>query len=63
MIASRNILMLTIAMAALALAGGAQAEVGKVRVSRQFGLPYLPMIVIEDQRLLRSEERRVGKEC
>ena len=60
MIASRNILMLTIAMAALALAGGAQAEVGKVRVSRQFGLPYLPMIVIEDQRLLEKHAKAAG---
>jgi NitT/TauT family transport system substrate-binding protein len=60
MIASRNILMLTIAMAALALAGGAQAEVGKVRVSRQFGLPYLPMIIIEDQRLLEKHAKAAG---
>src|ERR1700733_6650523 len=60
MIASRNILMLTIAMAALALAGGAQAEVGKVRVSRQFGLPYLPMIVIEDQHLLEKHAKAAG---
>jgi NitT/TauT family transport system substrate-binding protein len=60
MIASRNILKLAVAMAALALAGGAQAEVGKVRVSRQFGLPYLPMIVIEDQHLLEKHAKAAG---
>jgi NitT/TauT family transport system substrate-binding protein len=62
MIASGKILRLTVAMAALALAGGAQAEVGKVRVSRQFGLPYLPMIVIEDQHLLEKHAKAAGVE-
>jgi len=60
MIGSRTILM-TVALAALTVAtGGAQAEVGKVRVSRQFGLPYLPMIVIEDQHLLEKQARALG---
>jgi NitT/TauT family transport system substrate-binding protein len=31
-----------------------------VRVSRQFGLPYLPMIVIEDQRLLEKHAKAAG---
>jgi hypothetical protein len=35
------------ALIAAAVAGSAQAEVNKVRMSKQFGLPYLPMIVIE----------------
>ena len=60
MIAARKILKLTIAMVALAIAGTAQAEVGKVRVSRQFGLPYLPMIVIEDQHLLEKNAKAAG---
>jgi NitT/TauT family transport system substrate-binding protein len=45
---------------AAVLAGGAQAEVNKVRVSRQFGLPYLPMIVIEDQHLLEKNAKAMG---
>jgi NitT/TauT family transport system substrate-binding protein len=51
-------------MAALTAAtlGGAQAEAGKVRVSRQFGLPYLPMIVIEDQHLLEKNAKALGIE-
>lgn len=59
MMASRKILVTT-ALMALAIAGAAQAEVGKVRVSRQFGLPYLPMIVIEDRHLLEKNAKAAG---
>ena len=59
MMVSRKILVTT-ALMALAIAGAAQAEVGKVRVSRQFGLPYLPMIVIEDQHLLEKNAKAAG---
>lgn len=48
------------ALAAALVAAGAQAEVSKVRVSRQFGLPYLPMIVIEDQHLLEKNAKAAG---
>lgn len=58
--ASRKILVGMVALAALVVAGGAQAEVSKVRVSRQFGLPYLPMIVIEDQHLLEKHAKALG---
>ena len=40
------------ALFAAAIVGAAQAEVTEVRMSKQFGLPYLPMIVIEAQQLL-----------
>jgi hypothetical protein len=45
----RLLKILSVALAGALVAGSAQAEVAKVRVSRQFGLPYLPMIVIEAQ--------------
>lgn len=51
---------LSVALAGALVAGGAQAEVGKVRVSRQFGLPYLPMIVIENQHLLEKNAKALG---
>ena len=51
---------MTVALATLVVAGSAQAEVSKVRVSRQFGLPYLPMIVIEDQHLLEKHAKALG---
>ena len=47
-------------IAAALVAGGAQAEVSKVRISRQFGLPYLPMIVIEDQHLIEKNAKAAG---
>jgi NitT/TauT family transport system substrate-binding protein len=55
-----KILWLMAALTAALVAAGAQAEVSKVRVSRQFGLPYLPMIVIEDQHLLEKNAKAVG---
>jgi NitT/TauT family transport system substrate-binding protein len=58
--ASRKILAGIVALAALAVASTAQAEVSKVRVSRQFGLPYLPMIVIQDQHLLEKHAKALG---
>jgi NitT/TauT family transport system substrate-binding protein len=47
---------------ASAIASSAQAEVSKVRISRQFGLPYLPMIVIEDQKLIEKYAKTAGLE-
>ena len=46
--------------ATLLLAGGVQAEVKEVRLSKQHGLPYLPMIVIEDQKLIEKQAAKAG---
>jgi NitT/TauT family transport system substrate-binding protein len=51
---------LMVALAAALVAATAQAEVGKVRISRQYGLPYLPMIIIEDQHLLEKNAKAAG---
>jgi NitT/TauT family transport system substrate-binding protein len=48
------------ALIAAAFVGSSQAEVSKVRISRQFGLPYLPMIVIEDQHLIEKNAKAAG---
>jgi NitT/TauT family transport system substrate-binding protein len=45
---------------ALLFAGGARAEVNEVRLSKQHGLPYLPMIVIEDQKLIEKQAAKAG---
>src|SRR5450755_5075829 len=45
---------------AVAVAGSAQAEVNEVRMSKQFGLPYLPMIVIEVQQLIEKNAKAAG---
>ena len=56
----RSLKILSVALACVFVAGAAQAEVAKVRVSRQFGLPYLPMIVIEAQHLLEKNAKALG---
>jgi NitT/TauT family transport system substrate-binding protein len=48
------------ALIAAAVAGSAQADVNKVRMSKQFGLPYLPMIVIEVQKLIEKNAKAAG---
>src|ERR1700692_4673237 len=48
------------ALIAPAVAGSAHAEVNEVRMSKQFGLPYLPMIVIEAQQLIEKNARAAG---
>ena len=39
---------------------GAHAEVAEVHMSKQFGLPYLPMIVIEAQKLIEKNAAAAG---
>jgi NitT/TauT family transport system substrate-binding protein len=48
------------ALIATTIAGGAHAEVTEVRLSKQFGLPYLPMIVIEAQQLIEKNAKAAG---
>ncbi|MFT4128880.1 MAG: ABC transporter substrate-binding protein [Labrys sp. (in: a-proteobacteria)] len=52
---------LAIAMLAPALASGsAQAEVSEVRISKGFGILYLPLIVMQDQQLLEKRAKAAG---
>jgi NitT/TauT family transport system substrate-binding protein len=55
----RRIAALALGLAA-ALTGVAQAEVADVRLSKQFGLGYLSMIVIESQKLIEKHTRASG---
>ena len=48
------------ALIAAAIGGAAHAEVNEVRMSKQFGLPYLPMIVIEAQKLIEKNAAAAG---
>ncbi len=50
----------TAALCAIAFGGAAQAEVSVVNMSKQFGLPYLPMIVIEAQQLIEKNAKSAG---
>jgi NitT/TauT family transport system substrate-binding protein len=47
-------------VAALALAGAAHAEVGEVRLSRGYGIHFLPMFVMEQQKLLEKHAASAG---
>jgi NitT/TauT family transport system substrate-binding protein len=47
------------ALFAMAL-GSSHAEVTEVRMSKQYGLPYLPMIVIEAQKLIEKHAAAAG---
>lgn len=48
------------ALCAVMFAGVAHAEVKEVRLSKQYGLPYLPMIVIEAQKLIEKNAAAAG---
>lgn len=54
---------LSLLLGATLLAGanaGALAEVGEVSIAQQYGISYLPLMVIEDQKLLEKEARAAG---
>ena len=50
----------TAAALLLAILTTAHAEVGEVRISKQYGLPYLPMMVIEEQKLIEKHAKVAG---
>ena len=59
----RPIRILKLAFAALALAAmglPARAEVGQVRISKGYGILYLPLIVMQDQKLLEARAAKAG---
>ncbi|RYF55169.1 MAG: ABC transporter substrate-binding protein, partial [Comamonadaceae bacterium] len=49
-----------LATSALWAVGAAQAEVGTVRIAKQFGLPYLPLIVAQDKGLIEKHAQAQG---
>ncbi|GAU81796.1 ABC transporter substrate-binding protein [Bosea sp. BIWAKO-01] len=50
----------TVAALSLPLAGPARAEVSEVRISKGFGILYLPLIVMQDQQLLEKRAKAAG---
>ncbi|KAF1044274.1 ABC transporter substrate-binding protein [Xylophilus sp.] len=49
-----------LATSALWAVGTAQAEVGTVRIAKQYGLPYLPLIVAQDKGLIEKHAQALG---
>lgn len=49
-----------LAACGLWLSPAAQAETGSVRIAKQFGLPYLPLIVAQDKGLIEKHAQALG---
>ena len=53
-------LMLLVAALSWALLPAAQAETGEIHVSRQYGISYLPLMIMEDQKLIEKHAKVAG---
>jgi NitT/TauT family transport system substrate-binding protein len=49
-----------VAAALLAVSASARAEVSELRVAEQYGISYLPMMIMEDQKLVEKHAKEVG---
>lgn len=49
-----------LAACAALLCGAAQAEVSEVRITKQFGVGFLPLMVMEDQKLVEKQSKAAG---
>src|SRR5512132_100917 len=43
-----------------ALAGTARAEMGEIKVAQQYGIGYLPLMVMEEQKLIEKHAKAAG---
>ena len=50
----------SIAAALVALSASARAEVSELKVARQYGISYLPLMIMEDQKLIEKEAKEAG---
>ena len=46
--------------ASLSMAGAVRAEVGEIRIAKQFGIVYLPLFVMESQKLVEKHGKAQG---
>jgi sulfonate transport system substrate-binding protein len=49
-----------VAMSSFALAPAALAEMSEIHVSRQYGISYLPLMIMEDQKLIEKHAKAAG---
>ena len=54
------ILTLTAAALSLAILPAARAEMAEIHVSRQYGISYLPLMIMEDQKLIEKHAKAAG---
>lgn len=60
MLKSLKVVAAGVAVACLAFSGVARAEVSEVRITRQPGLSYIPMIIVEQQKLIEKHAASEG---
>ncbi|HWP87285.1 MAG TPA: ABC transporter substrate-binding protein, partial [Burkholderiales bacterium] len=51
---------LALAAGAALLCGAAHAEVSEVKITKQFGVGFLPLMVMEDQKLVEKHSKAAG---
>jgi NitT/TauT family transport system substrate-binding protein len=57
---SKSLRAATLAAVLAALAASARAEVSELKVAEQYGISYLPMMIMEDQKLVEKHAKEVG---
>ena len=57
---TRRVLTLTAAALSLAVLVPARAEMSEIHVSRQYGISYLPLMIMEDQKLIEKHAKTAG---
>src|SRR5690349_19433739 len=50
----------TALVAAVALAGAARAEMSEIKVAQQYGISYLPLMIMEEQKLIEKYAKEEG---
>jgi NitT/TauT family transport system substrate-binding protein len=45
---------------AAGLAAPAHAEVNELRIGKQYGLPYIQLVILEERKLIEKHARRMG---
>lgn len=56
----KSLVAVTVAFALAGLAGPARAEVSELKVAEQYGVSYLPMMIMEDQKLIEKHAKEAG---
>jgi NitT/TauT family transport system substrate-binding protein len=57
---AKSALISLVAVLACALAPALRAEMGEIHVSRQYGISYLPLMIMEDEKLIEKHAKAAG---
>lgn len=56
----KSILAATLAAALLTVTGASRAEVSELKIAEQYGISYLPLMIMEDQKLIEKHAKAAG---